>query len=630
MADDIESKFQAAIRKKREAEAERAEKVDPTNWAHLVPGDMYEGASPEKTQIDEILDKVGIIQAYNQWCAKSKVHVRPGQKESIKVRCPRPGHVDNRPDAWLNTEKNLWHCGPCEQGGDMYDIAAYHFGLSVPGYKAEFPKLKKLMAESMGYLEMQQPGKRETILYKPDTVAEAIALGIEKPALAVVPPIAVPPLASVTMINADAAAAQPELPEVQLKLDWREIVEPNTFLDVYMHQCIIDDAAEEYHFFNALLTIGLAVGRDVKLFDTNPVYGNLLVCLLGKTGDRKSRSFGHTKRLLSRALHFDPNDDFPTGVQYSGNVASGEALINIFQKPVYDPVNPKIITTYAPVRGLVNFEEFSALAARASRPGNTLKDTIISFYDADPYISTSSMTHKTVTATDAFCSIFATTQPESLKGLMTQSDTTSGFLNRWVFIGGTSKPIVPIGGVVVDIEPCIEPLQDIHVWRPPHGEITWSEEAAKLFTKHFHSKTNPAKDDAPMLARLDLLEKKLILLLCINGKHPVVTEDIVRRVILMHEYIVASYAVPTKQAGMREENEIVAEIKRQVERITAKNASGATWSSLTRALVAKNWPDELIRRKWEQLIKFGEIEEQPRAAKTGRPTQFFKLAAEEK
>lgn len=617
MAEDIETKFQAAIRKKREIEAARAARIAPTNWEHLIPGDQYDGHSPEKTEIDEILDKVGIVEAYNKWCGKSKVSIRSGQTESIKVRCPIPGHVDNRPDAWLNTDKNLWHCGPCEQGGDKYIIAAYHFGMSVPGYKAEFPKLKRLMAESLGWVYVPQPGKKDPILYKPDTVAEAIELGVEK-------------LASVTMINADAAAMIPEPPIKQLKLDWREVTETDTFLDVYMRQCIIDDAAEEFHFFNALMTIGLAVGRDVKLYDSSSVYANLLVCLLGKTGDRKSRSFAHTKRLLARALHFESGDDFPTGVQYSGNVASGEALINIFQKPVYDPVNPKIITTYAPIRGLVNFEEFSALAARASRPGNTLKDTIISFYDADPYISTSSMTHKTVTATEAFCSIFATTQPESLKGLMTQSDTTSGFLNRWIFVSGTSKRIVAIGGEIIDIEPCVAPLQDIHGWKPPHGTITWSEDAAKLFTLHFHTKIEPAKDEQPMLARLDLLEKKLILLLCINGKHAVVTEDIVKRVISMHEYLVETYATPAAQAGMREENEIVAEIKRQVERITSKNSNGATWSSLTRALVAKNWPDELVRRKWEQLIKFGEIEEQPRAAKTGRPTQFFKIAAEEK
>jgi hypothetical protein len=55
--------------------------------------------------------------------------------------CPIPGHADANPSAWVNTEKNVWYCGRCSQGGDVYDLAAFHFGMPVPGYKegGKFP-----------------------------------------------------------------------------------------------------------------------------------------------------------------------------------------------------------------------------------------------------------------------------------------------------------------------------------------------------------------------------------------------------------------------------------------------------------------------------------------------------------
>src|SRR3546814_6014676 len=69
-----------------------------------------------------------------------------------------------------------------------------------------------------------------------------------------------------------------------------------------MDATVKDDVPEEYHFWNGLLGLGFALGRDVSLMDFQPVYGNLFVCTLGRTGSGKSRAKGHLDRLLSTAL----------------------------------------------------------------------------------------------------------------------------------------------------------------------------------------------------------------------------------------------------------------------------------------------------------------------------------------
>jgi hypothetical protein len=149
---------------------------------------------------------------------------------------------------------------------------------------------------------------------------------------------------------------------------------------------------EEYHFWNGLLAVGLALGRDATLWDRRPIFGNLFVCLLGNTGDGKSRSFESLKDLLVKALPHRWDDPNSKGIRVVQSPASAEVLIHNFSKPVLDPTNPKVVSYYAPVRGLIDFNELSGLVGRTNRQGNVLKPTLMEFYDASGVISTSSMT----------------------------------------------------------------------------------------------------------------------------------------------------------------------------------------------------------------------------------------------
>ena len=592
----------AEKRAKEEAAAAASAPPVATGFEDLAP-DVEDGfqRSEEDQALDDVISRIDIIDAYRRWCGKMVPKVAPGQDESIMISCPIPGHADAKPSAWINTKKQVWHCAKCEQGGDAMDLAAFHFGYPVPGYKegARFHELRRDMAKSMGWTFIKPPGAKSPIPVAP-AEEEPESPGSEPAAEAS------PAGGAVVELFTDDSDPVIEFPT----LDWRAIVEPGTFLDTYMGVCTQDDVPEEYHFWNGLIALGLAVGRDVTLYDFVPVYGNLFVCLLGNTGDGKSRSYSHLKKLLTSALPHKWDDPSSKGVVQAASAASAEVLIHSFSKPVPDPTNPKIVAYYAPVRGLIEFNELSALIGRTQRTGNLLKPTLMEFYDATPEVSTMSMTGGKKLAAEPFGSAFTTTQPKALKELIGRTDADSGFLNRWVFASGQQKQRVAIGGISVDITPCVPPLQSIHGWAGFGKKINWSPEAAERFTEIFHGVLQPAKitDEAGFLTRIDLLMKKLILLFCVNEMLEEVPVRIVELAYKMYPYLVSAYSIPAAQMGNTIYYEVMDEIRKHVKNLTDKNKTGATMRELNQRLARKKYPPRVIKDMLEFMCNTsGEI-----------------------
>lgn len=627
MSEEGLSKFEAAVlARKALKERTEAAKQLASEFEDLIPGEQYT-LTAEQKELDRVLDGVDILSAYRKWCAKSIPNQRPGQTESIMISCPNPAHPDRHPSAWVNTAKQVWRCASCEIGGDKYDIAAWHFGFSVPDYKQgrTFHDLRESMARDLGYVIENRPGS-EPLVYLPISSEDVSVEVSQEPAQSEIQAIR-------EAFNQDEQEEQlatviPIHPEVEVVLpttaiDWRNIVEPNTFLFSYLENTSIDDAAEEYHFWNGLLALGMAVGLDVTLYDSRPVYANLLVCILGGTGDRKSRSFSHLKRLMKLAMpsnYSNPNDK---GVYMPGALASGEALIGAFSKPIPSPVNPKITGSYGAVKALVEFNELSSLMSRTSRLGATLKDVIMQFADTDEVIATTSVTSGEKRAENPFCSIFTTTQPDSMKDLVKKSDTTSGFLNRWIFATGVPKKKIAIGGAIVDLSEPARLLKSIFTWPPLKGiEIKWSEPAAKRFTDHFHSSIESMQKNNPILGRLDLIEKKLILLFCINEKLEEVPEYVVDRVISLHPYLVGIFLSSAKMAGNHENNDIEEEILRQISLISTSNGGKpVTLSRIKKNIIYKGWDIKKINDIWKIIKEYDEIQEvQVNKGKQGRPS----------
>lgn len=614
--------------------AESSPSQSTETWdPELIPESQH-SRSREDDEIDAVLKRVGILDAYNRWCGKMRPSKRGGQHESIMISCPNPAHPDKDPSAWANDETNLWYCRPCEMGGDIFDIAAWHFGYPVPGYKVgkSFHDLKRDMAKSMGY-QIQRSAN--------PAIPESVYLPVGVPDPLPPPPTPTPePIATVTPIRAIQEVVSPQEAEDEANdehlefdiifptLAWREIVTADTFLAEYMQACTIDDAAEEYHFWNGMLAIGLAVGKDVTLQDFIPVYANLLVCALGRTGDRKTRAMSQLVNLMKEALPYDYKTGMSSGVKLIQSVASGEQLIAEYDQKVPDPTNPKVMLQGMPVRGLTMYAEMSGLIGRATRLGSVIKDTIMYFADVQQEISTSSRTGGQIRAVEPFFCMATTTQPESLKDLLKEGDATSGFLNRWIFASGKPKTRVAIGGATVDLTDCVMPLKRIHAQLK--REIEWSEAAHKRFTEHFHQHISPAQHDNPILGRLDLLEKKLILLLCINENLNEVPEYIVDRVISMHGYLLSSYGITTtSMAYESENNKIFNDIVRQIIRLSEKDVYGPSAKNIRDRLSSKKYDrlkmDRIFESIQKEALTGGRIEiNQGDVNKPGRKTDHYK------
>lgn len=635
MPDEVSSAFQRklAARRAREAAAKAATPAaGGDDFADLIPDDLYDRTDADKA-LDDAIASIDILDAYRRWCGKMNPKIHRGQRESIMISCPKPSHADKHPSAWINLDKQTWFCGSCQEGGDAHDIAAYNMGYPVPGYKSgsDFHKLRIQMAKDFGFTFHEAPGgvtyieapviDEEPLVVNEGTTESGPIVAGEEPTVE-----EDQQLASVQQIFDDGDLPQFDAPS----LDWRSIVPKNTFLDAYMNATRIDDVPEEYHFWNGLLAIGFALGRKAKLYDLMPVFGNLYICTLGASGSGKSKAERHLGALLKEALPHDWSDPSSRGVKRINTPGSAEVLVQNFMKPIADPASPKTILYYAPVTGIISFNELSALLSRANRMGNALKPTLMEFYDMNDTVGTSSLTTGLKEAHEPFASALTTTQPAALRTLLGRADDDSGFLNRWVFVAGPEKKRVAIGGARVDITPAVKPLQDILAWSGTLGDdeyVEWGPEAEKLFTDFFDSRMYPDKLTAQssLITRVDLLMKKIILLLTANKHEKVVTGKTVQEAIGMYQYILDCYAMPERELGRTLGTEIDDAILYHAERQFEKDGKGITINQLVKAVKRRNYPKDMLVKHIDTLVKLDMLRvETSNAGSVGRPTTRYK------
>lgn len=604
--------------------AEEQAKANPLpadEYADLIPEDDYT-LSDADVELDQAVDGIDIVDAYRKWCGKMEPKISKGQRENIMISCPMPHHADKNPSAAINLDKQVWSCYACGTGGDAHDLAAMHYGYDVPGYKKDgsFSKLRKQMAEDFGYRFERSAITGITYVVPPEE-PEPVAAPKALPA----PSVPDPTLAPVVSIAPEPAVEESAFGPT---VDWQKIVPRGTFLDVYMHQTVIDDNPEEFHFWNGLIALGFALGQNARLNDLNPVFGNLFVCIIANSGTGKSKSVKHLNTLLSRALPFDKVEAENRGVNRVKSPASAETLINHFAKPIADPANPKMTLYYAPVSGLIEFNELSQLTGRANRQGNVLKPTLMQFYDMDEIISTTSMTTGEKHAEKPFGSALTTSQPRALRTLMSRADDDSGFLNRWIFVAGRGKKQIAIGGRVVDVEPAVKPLQRILGWSGTFGDddyVEWGPEAFDKFTEFFHDTLLPKKiaasEENSLLVRIDLTMKKLILLLSANKLERVVTGETIDEAIALYPYLLECYGVPAREINKTDESMVQEDI---IELLKRKKESPQSAHEVSRALSRRHDRSQ-IKKAIETLHALGEVEvvEKPAGAK-GRPTERYR------
>jgi hypothetical protein len=298
-------------------------------------------------------------------------------------------------------------------------------------------------------------------------------------------------------------------------------------------------------------------------------------------------------------------------------------------QPIEDPTDPKKVAYYAPVRGLIDFNELSSLIGRATRMGSVMKPTLMQFYDMDDLVKSTSMTTGSKEAHEPFASTTTTTQPLALRDLLDMKDDHSGFLNRWVFVPGNEKVRSSMYSVRADISPAIKPLQEVHAWASTFKtdeHVTMSPEAFKLWDEFFHTVLEPDRKSSTnnMLVRMDLTMKKLILLFAVNRKEKIVSEQSVRDAIHMHSYLKAAYGIPSAHIGTSRQNEISEVVLRQVEKYTASQG-GITIGQMWRNIKHRKYDRKEIMDTLTVLTKMGFItEEAVNEKRVGRPTVRYK------
>lgn len=592
-------------RKRAELDAKKQE-AEPESSLFKEDAPVLDSSrSKEETDIDRLISNIDILDAYTRWCGKM-VPVAGSKREGIKVSCPNPSHPDKDPSAWVNLDKQTWFCGGCQEGGDVYDIAAWHFNFPVPGYKdgESFHRLRKSIAQDLGYIVQTTLGGSTVLVAPEEELPRSTPAAPSEPTSSV----------QSTVRTLSGPALEPDDPDdiVYPAIEWKKVVPEDTFLAEWMKTCTVDDLPDEYYFWLGLMGLGFAIGRDTFLADRVPVYGNLFICLIGSTGMGKSRSTAALINLLREALPYDYSAPGNKGVKITPPPGSAEALIDQFSEPVHDPADPKKIAYYAPVRGLVRFDEFASLAERANRMGSAMKPTLMEFYDANPTVELASRGSGHVICADPFCSTITTTQPGVLRLLLSRMDLASGFMNRWIFASGPPKQRFDWGGEELAIKDCVDPLRAVRAWSAGVKGINLADypDARDVWRNFFHERleAEQSNDESKLMTRVDLTFKKLILLLCANSRS-VPTPEIVEAAISMFDYLQASYLIPAKHVRSSKTTECQDAVLGTILKHFEKNKDWPSMRDIRRSLARRNYEADFMNKVVKALIEAGEIRE---------------------
>lgn len=586
MTEQIDWKERAAQRRaEREKQAETRSEIPVAADTDLVPTSEATLSDTDKLTKD-LIDKIDIIDAYVTLTGNKPPKVRSGQRESIKIICPF--HLEKSESASINLDKQTFAChhefgAANERGGDIYTLGAIKFGYPLTNKEYQkgenFPNLKRDILGAFGYSFQTVPGTKDLYPIAPEPEEESEAP--QSPAQLTVVPI-VPELES---------NFEPDW-SVFRSPDWRNVIPEGTFLHSYMEETCKDASPENYHLFHGLIALGLACGKHTLLPGNPAVHGNLFVCLTGRSGIGKSRATHHLRTVLEAAV---PNSADATnhGVKYLGSPGSGEILVDMMIKRIL--VNPGE-EDLMEQRGLTEYKELAALTGRTARGGSTLKDYLITFFDAENIITAQTRAHKDSYAKDPFLSMLTSTQPRIIRDLLTQADIDSGFLTRLNFVWGQEKHEDLFEDVIVDLTHPIGYLKQIHEWAQgiwtvqksflyKHPQFT--DEANAVWTKQYDHLVKT--DETGMLTRLKLWFKKFTLLMAINERQNLIGPDIIDRVIPLMDYQIDCYKIATQAIGETQESELVSRIMAMVRDHEAikKNAPGLTGREMQQRLKSR-------------------------------------------
>ena len=122
-------------------------------------------------------------------------------------------------------------------------------------------------------------------------------------------------------------------------------------------------------------------------------------------------------------------------------------------------------------------------------------------------------------------------------------DEASGFLNRWLFVTGRRKKKQLFNRNIIELGDAIVKFRKIHTWSHKTRKVVWSREAEELFESAWFGYIQADVDkNRTTLARIDLMIKKLGLILAINEMSDTVTKEMLERVLMMYDILCVTFS----------------------------------------------------------------------------------------
>ena len=513
----------------------------------------------------------------------------------------------------------------------------------MPIPPAKFPELKRDMANDLGFQvttigAKQYVRAREVEEDEPDPAPTSDEDAPRRTFTFATQGTAAPPeprpLATVTALPSvdDETPAVPVLP-------WEDMVgNDETFLSTWMEDSN-DYLPSEYYFWLGLVAVGMGARDRIVLKDRDPVKGNLFVCLTGPTGIGKSRSTRKLQTLIREAL---PAGEQGSGVRWQETPLSGEALVDMFceierDEGMDDQGNVIPIVRHHKVAGIVPFSELSELVKQAAWSGSTLKDRLIAFFDCQPEVTARSRGAGSIVAKEPYASVLSTTQFKSIRTLLAQSDASSGFLNRWIFVGGNAERPPAFEFDMFDPTRSVVKLQEIDAsvrhlqpFDPPQF-VSASQGAFDALEEYDRDYLWPLKatEDHELLSRAVVLIKKFSLLFAINERSDIVTGTMMARAIALWQYVEQMYAIIGSDLGVGEFDYCKKQIFKTIQDIKAKTGNGPHPKQFMAHMnkFHKDLSSELIDRVLKSMMKNGEVDQVEKQSKSGNVSIRYELAS---
>lgn len=607
----------------KRAEMEKQEQAaTPPASLPTVTADFsrFMDAAPELDSADLALEErkrfiedINVVDVYTKLTGKSPRRAQ-GQTESIMGFCVSPHHDNTESEAmWMNSKKNTWKCaGVCETGGGVVGLVGLSIGLN-PGRGMlrgkEYAKAEEALLIMYGW-EFTQKSTGEWEAKTPTQVLlekkaaqenrEDVLAQLKKPEpqVAEAPVAATPPpgdegnaehLAEVISIT----STTDDLP-LSVKLptfDWRKVCTPNTAISEYMDACIVNAVPEQFHFFNAMMLVGLAAGRRVAGPKKDVFYGNISPILIGNSGVGKSMSWKPVRTVLKDAMPFFclPSGEH-AGVVLASAPGSGEDLMDVFNKNIDKDGKP--IENLRGVKALISYGEVSHFVSKATAKFSVLENSIQDLYDAQYDVGVRSRSGGQSNAVEPFFCLTSTSQPRIVGQTFTANQVANGLAGRLDFVTGTYKDPDPFDNETNSLDKAIAEYKVLSHWAN-QGErnLEWSAESRPMWADFFNKKIRPIKRDeeTDINKRIDLKVKKFALIFAINEMHEEIMPSDLQKAIYLFEYVSQVLSFIGGKIGKTQRTETEEEIFEFILEYFKANGKPCCMRDIKRRFQSRKW-----------------------------------------